>query len=189
MHYLYLILNRSLLISILFFSTFNSFAQDIISLGTESNIFIIRHAEKLSGADPLLTVEGNIRAGDLMRILQTQQIKRIYVTEFKRTQNTADSLRILLGIDTVQIIADTSCASLFTAISNHQDWNKPILIISHSNIIQKIIYKLGITDFPQEYIPANEFDNLYHINFTKNEAMISHQKYGRPSANAVEMKH
>jgi phosphohistidine phosphatase SixA len=163
--------------------------QTTTLLGKHSNIYIVRHAEKLSGDDPLLTEDGNKRAGDLMRQLKDKKISRIYVSEFKRTQNTGDSLRIQLGIDTVQINADTSCASLFAAITKHNDWNKSILIITHSNIIQKVIYKLGITEFPQENIPAAEFDNLYIVSLKNKKAVLKQLKYGKLSAASAEMKH
>jgi broad specificity phosphatase PhoE len=162
-------------------------AQNHPSPGKQSKIYIVRHAEKLSGDDPLLTEDGNKRAGDLMRVLKNKKIARMYVSEFKRTQNTADSLRIQLGIDTVQINADTSCNSLFAAITQHNDWNKPILVITHSNIIQKIIYKMGITSFSQENIPSNEFDNLYIVSMKKKKAVLKHVKYGKPSSSSEMM--
>ena len=162
-------------------------AQNNPPLTKHSKIYIVRHAEKLNGDDPLLTEEGNKRAGDLMRILKNKKITRIYVSEFKRTQNTGDSLRLQLGIDTIQINADTSCNSLFDAIAQHTDWNKSILIITHSNIIQKVIYKLGITDFPQENIPVAEFDNLYMVGVKKKKTVLKHLKYGKPSGTS-EMK-
>lgn len=175
------------LLLIAFIGTHTIVAQTNWPYSNTTNIYIVRHAEKLEGNDPLLTDEGNTRAGDLMRILNDKKIKRIYVTQYLRTQNTADSLRIQLGIDTIQILADTSCASLFTAITKNNDWDKPILIISHSNIMQKIIYKLGVTDFPQEYIPANEFDNLYQIRFEKMIPVLTQLKYGKASAAAPKM--
>jgi broad specificity phosphatase PhoE len=152
------------------------------------NVYIVRHAEKQQGKDPLLTVEGNKRAGDLLRELKHKNIQRIYVTQYKRTQHTADSLHLQLGIDTVQVMADTSCVSLFAAITKNGDWNKPILVVTHSNIIQKIIYKLGLTDFPQENIPDSEFDNLYRV-FTQHEKpVLKHTKYGQPSATSATMR-
>jgi phosphohistidine phosphatase SixA len=162
-------------------------AQTNPPLAKHSKIYIVRHAEKLGGDDPLLTEEGNKRAGDLMRQLKNKKISRIYVSEFKRTQNTGDSMRLQLAIDTVQINADTSCTSLFAAITQHNDWNKSILIITHSNIIQKVIYKLGITNFSQENIPSNEFDNLYFVSMKKKKAVLKHLKYGKPSAASAQM--
>ena len=151
-------------------------------------IFIVRHAEKQSGSDPLLTEEGNARAGDLMRTLTKEKIQRIYVTQYKRTQHTADSLLLQLGVDTIQVIADTSCTDLFSAITKNNDWNKSILIITHSNIIQKIIYKLGITDFPQQNVPDTEFDNLYLVSVQNKKTVLKHSKYGKLSAASANMK-
>lgn len=163
------------------------YGQNDVSQGRKSRIFIVRHAEKQTGTDPLLTDEGNKRAGDLMKTLKKEKIKRIYVTQYKRTQHTADSLQLQLGIDTVQIIADTSCAALFEAISQNNDWNEPILVITHSNIIQKIIYKLGITDFPQQNIPEKEFDNLYLVSVKNKQPALAHTKYGKPSTTSASM--
>lgn len=174
-----------LLLSITFANFLN--AQMLPATGTKTNIYIVRHAEKQPGEDPFLTTDGNIRAGDLMRTLKYKKIKRIYVSQFKRTQQTADSMFLKLGIDTVQYIADVSCTDLFNAIEKNNDWNKHILIISHSNIMQKIIFKLGVTDFPQQNIPANEFDNLYLVRFKNKQPLLEKNKYGKPSAASETM--
>src|SRR5947209_14500127 len=54
-------------------------------------IFIVRHAEKAStgGKDPDLSVQGQKRADALAHILKDSQITSVFVTEFKRTQETA----------------------------------------------------------------------------------------------------
>jgi broad specificity phosphatase PhoE len=165
-----------------------SMAQSNVPVGKNATIYIVRHAEKLSGEDPLLTPEGNSRSGDLMRTLIDKHIAKIYVSEFKRTQHTADSLHLNIGIDTVHYMADTSCTNLFETIINNKTGNKSILIISHSNIIQKIIYKLGIINFPQENLPAGEFDNLYIIHFINNKPSLEKKKYGKASTLSAAMK-
>jgi hypothetical protein len=93
-----------------------------------------------------------------------------------------------LGIDTVHYIADTSCTDLFNAITINKIKNKPILIISHSNIIQKIIYKLGIVDFPQQNIGDTEFDNLFIIRYKNKVPVLEQKKYGKASAASANMK-
>ncbi len=54
-------------------------------------IFLVRHAEKAStgGNDPDLSLAGQKRADALARILRDSQITAVFVTEFKRTQETA----------------------------------------------------------------------------------------------------
>lgn len=158
------------------------------STNSSNRIFIVRHAEKEAGKDPLLTTEGNQRAGDLARKLKKENIEKIYVSEFKRTQHTADSLIAWYNIDTVQYKADTSCNDLFERITQHHDWNRRILIISHSNIIPALIYKLGISKFPQCNIPDDEFDNLYLITANKKGAVLKKMKYGKRSGISAKME-
>ncbi|MEN9571062.1 MAG: hypothetical protein RL172_2293 [Bacteroidota bacterium] len=175
-------------VCILLLGVQKAFCQQLAAAGKRSTIYIVRHGEKQSGDDPDLTAEGKQRAGQLASVLKNKKIRRIYVSEFKRTQQTADSMRIQLGIDTVQYLADTSCTALFAAITRNNDWNSSILIVSHSNIMQKIIYKLGISDFPQANIPAAEFDNLYRVSQKKKQAVLLHQKYGQPSQPSASMQ-
>ncbi|HRI26334.1 MAG TPA: histidine phosphatase family protein [Ferruginibacter sp.] len=150
-----------------------------------TKVFIVRHAEKESGKDPVLTPAGILRAGDLMRALKDEGVQKIYVSQYKRTQMTADSMRIQLGIDTVHYMADTACDNLVNAIMEHRDFGKTILIVAHSNTIPHIIRKLGVSDFPRGDLPDGEFDNLFMITYKKEKAKIKLAKYGaKPSASA-----
>jgi phosphohistidine phosphatase SixA len=153
-----------------------------------TKIFIVRHAEKETGKDPLLTPAGNARAGDLMRVLQNEGIQKIYVSQYRRTQNTGDSLRLQLKIDTVHYAADTLCENLINAIMEHSDFGKTILIIGHSNTLPQIIRKLGVTDYPYGDIPDNEFDNLFVVTYKKEKAKLKKMKYGAKSGASAAMQ-
>lgn len=153
-----------------------------------TKIFIVRHAEKETGKDPLLTAAGNTRAGDLVRTLQNEGIQKIYVSQYKRTQNTGDSLRLQLKIDTVHYAADTICDNLINAIMEHSDFGKTILIIGHSNTLPQIIRKLGVADYPYGDIPDNEFDNLFEITYKKEKAKLKKMKYGAKSGASASMQ-
>ncbi|MEO6547378.1 MAG: histidine phosphatase family protein [Ferruginibacter sp.] len=158
-----------------------------VNFGKNSIIYLVRHAEKGTGADPLLTTAGNKRAGDLMRVLQNKNIRRIYVTEYKRTQNTGDSLRIGQQVDTVHYFADTAFSDLLNKIRFHKDLDNTILIIGHSNTIPLIIRKLGLTDYAAESIADKEFDNLYIITRKGESAIVTKVKYGDASAESATM--
>jgi len=153
-----------------------------------TKIFIVRHAEKESGKDPVLTPAGNARSGDLMRALQQEGVQKIYVSQFKRTQQTADSMRIQLKINTVQYTADTICDNLVNTIMENADFGKTILIIAHSNTIPQIIRKFGVTDYPYGDIPDNEFDNLFLITYKKEKAKLKKMKYGAQSGVSASMQ-
>ena len=153
-----------------------------------TKIFIVRHAEKETGKDPLLTAAGNTRAGDLMRALQNEGIQKIYVSQYRRTQNTGDSLRLQLKIDTVHYLADTLCDNLINTIMEHSDFGKTILIIAHSNTVPQIIRKLGVTDYPFGDLPDNEFDNLFVITYKKEKAKLKAMKYGAKLGVSADMQ-
>jgi len=174
---------------LLFFtaSYFPTNAQ-LITFKNNAKIYLVRHAEKLTGDDPLLTIEGNKRAGDLMRALKDKEIERIYITEYKRTQHTGDSLRIQLGIDTVHYLSDTSCIDLMSKLKANQDLNRTILIIGHSNTLPTIIRKLGLLDYAPADIPSNEFDNLFLMKFKKGTPSLTKMKFGEPSGASAMMK-
>ena len=154
----------------------------------ETKIYIVRHAEKEAGNDPVLTAAGNNRAGDLMRALQNEGIQKIYESQYRRTQNTADSLRLQLKIDTVHYAADTLCDNLINSIMEHGDFGKTILIVAHSNTIPQIIRKLGVTDYPYGDIPDNVFDNLFVITYKKEKAKLKKMKYGAKSGVSAAMQ-
>ena len=153
-----------------------------------TKIFIVRHAEKETDKDPVLTAAGYIRAGDLMRTLKDESVQKIYVSRTRRTQMTGDSMRIQLGIDTVHYTADTLCDDLVNTIMEHRDFGKTILIIAHSNTIPKIIRKLGVLDYPQADIPDNEFDNLFLITYKNEKAKVKAMKYGAKSGVSAAMQ-
>lgn len=156
-----------------------------------TKIYIVRHAERgalNSNNDPEINEAGKARAGDLLRALQNEGIQKIYVSQYRRTQMTADSLRITAGIDTVHYKADNSGDELINAIMQHSDFGKTILIIGHSNTIPKIIRKFGVLDYPQENIPDAGFDDLFLITYKNEKARVKKTKYGAESGVSAPMQ-
>ena len=178
---------RFIFLFIFIVAMFSARSQQI-NFGNNAKIYLVRHAEKGQGADPLLTDDGNKRAGDLLRALKDKNIRRIYVTEYKRTQNTGDSLRIQLNIDTVHYIGDTTGEDLAKKIIAHNDLDKTILVIGHSNTIPKIIQKLALPGYPRDYIPDREFDNLFLLEYKGGKAILKKMKYGASSGPSATMQ-
>lgn len=175
---------------IIIFAAFFTFQSSVLGQkeagGTK--IYIVRHAEKEAGKDPSLTSAGNTRAGDLMRFLQNRSIEKIYVSQYRRTQNTGDSLRLQLNIDTVHYLADTVCDDLVNAIMQHSDFGKTILIIGHSNTIPQIIRKFGVHDYPYGDIADNDYDNLFLVTYKKGKAKLESMKFGAKSGVSAAMQ-
>jgi phosphohistidine phosphatase SixA len=163
-------------------------------ISVKTKIYLVRHAEKQTGTDPELTDTGKKRAGDLMRTLQNKNVHRIYVTQFKRTQMTADSMRLQLGIDTVHYLADENGIDLFNKIAAHNDFNTTIVIIGHSNTVPDYIKKMGVANYPQANIIDTEFNNLFKVYYKRPfifrpfKVHVNRGKYGVASGVSAVMQ-
>jgi broad specificity phosphatase PhoE len=175
------------IVLLLAFNVSLSFAQTGFER-TKTKIYLVRHGEKETGKDPVLTPAGRQRAGDLLRALKDKGITHIYSTPYKRTQMTGDSLRIQLGIDTLIYAADTMGVDLISKIKSHNDIGKTILVIGHSNTIPALIRHLGITDFAIKELDEREFDNLFLINYKKKKPKLKSMKYGAASSTSAAMQ-
>ena len=145
----------------------NAFAQ-----GT---IFLVRHAERadtspgaqaMMGADPSLSDAGRVRAASLAAILKDAGISAIFVTEFKRTQETAAPLAKALGI-TPTAIASKDAAGL---IARLKQIDGTALVVGHSNTVPDVVKALGVTE-PVSIADA-EFDNLFILTLQEPPRLI-----------------
>ena len=177
---------RTILLVFLSVCTLNGICQSV-NFGDKAQVYLVRHGEKEAGDDPLLTAEGYKRAGDLARTLQSKKLARVYVTDYKRTRQTGDSVSLQQGIPVITYLADTSCADLVQKIIENKDTNNPILIIGHSNTIPLVIRKLGMVSYPADYIPAQEFDNLFLLTYKGGKPSLRKSKYGVPSGASAPM--
>ncbi|PSL46774.1 histidine phosphatase superfamily protein (branch 1) [Chitinophaga niastensis] len=124
--------------------------------------YIIRHAERNPGPDSTLTAAGLQRAGALYALLKDSGLNKIYLTHYKRSIGTADSLRLRLHLDTCFYKADTSGESLIYEITRHEDWGKRLLVIGHANTLIPILHSLRAK--PRiDSIGDKEYDRLFIV--------------------------
>ena len=125
-------------------------------------VFVVRHAERADAgvqaqADPPLSAAGEARAQKLAAMLADAGVKDIFVTEFKRTQDTAKALAMKTGV-AVEQVAATETALLIAKIKSHP--NDVVLVVGHSNTLPAILKALVGVDVA---IADNEYDNLFIV--------------------------
>jgi len=132
-------------------------ASALLSTATaQSTIFVVRHAEKADATkDPDLSEAGRARAEALAKALRDANITAIYVTEFKRTQQTAAPLAKALGI-TVTVLPAQDSAAL---IAKLRALNGNALVVGHGDTIPNLIKALGVSE--PINIAENDYDNLF----------------------------
>lgn len=131
----------------------------LCSASAGPTVFVTRHAEKADSTskDPDLSDAGRARAESIARALKDAGITAIYVTEFKRTQQTAEPLSRRLGIAPTVISA--SATPDLIAQLKHAPGN--VLVVGHGNTIPDVIKGLGLTG--QIAVGESDYDNLFIV--------------------------
>ena len=134
--------------------------------GFAQHIFLVRHAERADttnggpatmGSDPDLSEAGRARAASLAAMLKDARIAAIFVTEYKRTQQTAAPLAKALGL-TPTIVNAKDTPGLVRRL---REAKGHALVVGHSNSVPDIITGLGVTGAPS--IADGEYDNLFIV--------------------------
>ncbi|HKD82847.1 MAG TPA: phosphoglycerate mutase family protein [Candidatus Angelobacter sp.] len=124
-----------------------------------TTVVLVRHAEKASNQNTPevpLSVQGQQRAECLARVLKDAGIKRIYVSDAKRTQQTAEPLAKELGIKPVVVPAKDS-NTLVRDVFYGNGGNA--LVVGHSNTLPGIIK--GVQAGTIAPLGENEYDAMY----------------------------
>jgi phosphohistidine phosphatase SixA len=129
----------------------------------QSTIFVVRHAERAdAGAakpetDPDLSGIGHARAAALAAMLEDAGITAIFVTDRKRTQQTAAPLAKARKLTPVVVPANDT-AGLLERLRTQKG---AALVVGHSNTVPEIVKGLGIDQAVT--IGDDEFDRLFVV--------------------------
>ena len=128
-------------------------------------IFLVRHAEKQGPAAPdALSPAGEKRAECLAKMLKDASIKQIYVTDAKRTQQTAAPLAAALKL-TPTVLPAKDPATLIRDLTYAGAGN--VLVVGHSNTLPFVLarMKAGTVE-----IAENEYDRMFVLTIMEGAA-------------------
>jgi broad specificity phosphatase PhoE len=122
-------------------------------------IFVVRHAEKATtgGDNPDLSVAGQKRADALARILKDSQITAVFVTEFKRTQETAAPTARAAHLNPIVLPAN----DVPGLVAKLRALNGNALVVGHGNTIPDLMKALGITT--PITIPEDDYTEIFVV--------------------------
>ncbi|MDQ5844185.1 MAG: histidine phosphatase family protein [Acidobacteriota bacterium] len=146
-----------------------------------TTVILVRHAEKMvvppENKDPDLSMAGQIRAQELVRMFGDSGINAIYATQYKRTLQSVKPLAEKLNISVTPVDAKKT-PDLVKQI-REQYAGQTVFIAGHNNTVPEIIAALGGPQLP--IIPETEFDNLYILTVpTSGPAKLLKLKFGSP---------
>ena len=144
------------------------------SQNSPKTIYIVRHAEKqLVGNDPELAYVGGVRALKLSQILEKEDIKHVFSTDYIRTRNTAKPTADEAGVK-IEIYDPKNQDALVEELRKREG---NILVVGHSNTVSQLAnYFVGdgekFTD-----LTDLEYDFIYVVTLDKNGSKVERKVY------------
>jgi len=149
---------------------------------TTTTIVLVRHAEKQLGAisDAPLSPPGERRADRLAQMFGDAEafgrVTRIYVTNTRRSQQTAAGLEQRLGIVAEVVDARTDAADLARRVLR-ENRGGLALVIGHSNTVPEMVATLARVS-PVPPFGEEEYDTVYVVSVpTIGKASVLRMKY------------
>ena len=137
-----------------------------------SNIYLIRHAEKLktdkSDSDPDLNKNGFLRAVNWKNYFSDKNISRIYSTNYKRTIKT---VKPLAENNSLEIILYSFNDIIYEAFLK-SSIGENTLVVGHSNTIPDFVNNLINEDYYDQIDELNN-SNLYIVSLCNSD--ITHK--------------
>jgi broad specificity phosphatase PhoE len=150
------------------------------SLTSAATIVFVRHAEREGGMSPdvPLSPPGEQRAQQLAEMLKDAGVQRIFVTEVRRTQQTAEPLAAQLHMKPT-VASSKDVDGLVSQLRGLGE-SETVLVVGHANTLPQIIEKLAGSAVPA--FPDSEFDRMTVV-FTASggKARVLTLRYGRPA--------
>ena len=129
-------------------------------------VFVVRHAEKGPEVpDPSLTEAGKQRATELARVLGDAHVTALFVTEFKRTQETLAPLAAAKSLTVTRLLA-RDLDALIAAIRALPPGSQAV-VATHSNLIHVIVARLTGVTIPE--LTDLDYDRLVVVSVTGKE--------------------
>jgi phosphohistidine phosphatase SixA len=153
---------------------------------TGTTIVVVRHAEKSTDdpRDPSLSAAGQQRARDLSVVLKDAGVTDIYVTQYKRTRQTAEPLAQASGASIIERPINAANSATYAQDLAHEiltrSAGKSVLVVGHSNTVPDIVKALSGSTVP--LITDAEYDHIFVVTIpSTGSPRLMELRFGRPA--------
>jgi len=147
--------------------------------GPVTTIIVVRHADRAGTADSLSTA-GVERAKDLAQAAKLANLRAIYVTDTRRSRDTAAATAAMAHVTPEVYAAKEYDALVKRILKDHA--GEAVLVVGHSNTVPDIIRAAGGPQVAE--IGENEYTGLYIVAVTGTPvcgATLIQLQYGKTS--------
>jgi len=136
------------------------------AMAFESTYYVVRHAEKMDGDDPLLTAKGLRRAANIAAMLDGTPIARVYSTMTHRTIMTATVTAAAKGV----AIEPFSTDDLATFAEQLKEQEGVFLIVAHSSSTPDLASLLSGVSIPK--LDESDYEQMFKVTITDAEPVL-----------------
>jgi probable phosphoglycerate mutase len=138
----------------------------LASCSPSTHLYFVRHAEKASTpvGDPDLSEAGRDRSQELATLLRDKDIRVLYVTQTRRSRQTAEPLSALTGVPLTAYSTDTVHRFLFHLLEAERN----ALVVGHSNTILEMLREMGLRP-SREALGDGDYDGLWVVSQKEKE--------------------
>lgn len=135
-----------------------------------ATIYLVRHAEKQAGDDPLLTFGGEARAERLGRLMERAGVTEIWSTFTRRTLLTAEPTAVATGLPVQSY--DASDLEGFAELLKAENGGV-ILVVGHSNTTPVLAGHLTGRDEGPWFDEA-DYESLFRVDFNLEDEGVAY---------------
>ncbi len=183
---------RIKLFHVIAFSLLLSFLPGMYSIGQNTTVYIVRHAEKYmkdsTDKNPPLSKDGKKRVKALQKRLKNVPLSAVFSTNTIRTQETGRPLASSNKIG-IQSYDAKDLKALAEKIKSTYA-GKNVLVVGHSNTLLPTVQSFGIMTV-MSMIPDSVYNLLFIVTIDPSgKAEMVQETYGKdtPPGNAASMK-
>ncbi|SDD64232.1 Phosphohistidine phosphatase SixA [Algoriphagus faecimaris] len=161
--------------NLIVFFTLIGLLSSCTSQNKPKTIYIVRHAEKqlVDNPDPELAQVGYVRAKKLAQILENQEIKHVFSTDYRRTRMTVQPSAQQAGLE-IQSYDPSNHDALVEQLRSLEG---NILVVGHSNTVSQLAnYFVGEGE-KYEDLQDIEYDFIYEVILEKNGSSVVRKLY------------
>ncbi len=109
-------------------------------------------------------------------MLRSLALKAVYVTEFRRTHQTAQPTADEFKLAPVELKMGDTDALVQKLRARPED---DVLVVGHTDTIPGLLKALGVPDGPKDELPSMDYDNLFVVDLASASAKMHWLHYGR----------
>ncbi|MCZ6835928.1 MAG: nuclear transport factor 2 family protein [Planctomycetota bacterium] len=157
----------------------NDFAEQVVAatkagIHTPRTIVVVRHAEKVSGPDPVLSETGKARVLRLQLLFDEWEFGQVFSSDYNRTRETAQPFATHSKLELK--LYDPGDPHSLVELMKSDDSGSPVFVAGHSNTVPALLRAMGLDEVSD--MSDREYDHVFIVRLDElGRASLTHLRF------------